>query len=85
MPKDLNEPELVAGARWRLDRCERALGALRDLLGELTRNTPAYAAALTWTEEVERSCFCRRLELEELLRERRTAQIIPLRRPIGLP
>jgi hypothetical protein len=71
MPKDILEPDAVDRARTRLDQCARSVDLLRSLLADLPRGTPAHAAALAWTKELERSRFCRRLELEDLTRERR--------------
>jgi hypothetical protein len=88
MPKHPLEPDKIASARRRLRRCEAGVELLRTLLTELPPRSPAYAVGRSWLHELERSCFCRRLELDELLRARRVGpelnageqgQVIPFR------
>jgi hypothetical protein len=71
MPKDIIEPDTIASAQRRLRRCEAGIALLQDLLAGLTPRTRGYDAVLTWLHELERSRFCRRLELDALSRERR--------------
>jgi hypothetical protein len=61
----------LATARERLSRAEARVNAMRSLLGETRRATAAHEMGLRWLEELERSRYCRQLELEALTGERR--------------
>lgn len=66
-------PARIASARERLDQAERLLGLMQCELRALTPVMPEYPHLLSRLHARERSRFSRRLELDELLRERSRA------------
>jgi exonuclease VII small subunit len=71
------DPPPISQALQRAATAERLVEHLRALLGELDRSTAAYDLALAWLKECERAAFNRRLELEALLKERRSLTLVP--------
>jgi len=61
----------IASARRRLGTAELSVEILRSILGEADPASPVARTAREWLHQRERSVFCRRLELDALLRERR--------------
>ena len=58
----------ILAARQRLDRAETRVELMRSILAGTMRGTPAYRMTLRWLNELERSRFCRALELNTLIR-----------------
>jgi hypothetical protein len=64
-------PEAIASARRSLGVAEESVAILRSILAEAPPASPVAWTARAWLSQRERSVFCRRLELDALLRERR--------------
>jgi hypothetical protein len=71
-------PQSIANARRRLGSAERSVELLRSILTEAAPASEAATSVRAWLNERERSLYCRRLELDALLRQRR--QALPLTR-----
>ena len=61
----------ILAARRRLDRADVQVELMRSILGATRRGTPSHEMTLRWLHELERSRFCRALELDGLMKERR--------------
>jgi hypothetical protein len=66
-------PQSIARARRKLGCAETSVAILRSIVSETAPASVAARTAREWLHERERSVFCRRLELDALLRERRAA------------
>jgi hypothetical protein len=64
-------PESIASARRSLGTAEASVEILRSILAEAAPASVLARTARAWLDQRERSVFCRRLELDALLRERR--------------
>jgi hypothetical protein len=61
----------LATARERLSQAEARVDLMRSILGATRRSTVAHEMSLQWLKELERSRYCRLLELAALIDERR--------------
>ncbi len=67
--------QTITKARERLGAAEASVEILRSIVADA--DSVAAGIARPWLHECERSVFCRRLELEALLRARREASPRP--------
>jgi hypothetical protein len=70
----LPSPDSIASARRKLGTAELSVDILQSILSEAPPASVVAKTARAWLHERERSVFCRRLELDALLKERRSPQ-----------